>query len=60
MWGVLMSKLVVHGHLGRINEGVRFNEEITYRKSIDGVRFIDTFYIREQKGKQSKSFMGEM
>ena len=55
-----MNKLVVHEHLGRINEGVRFNEEIAYKKSIDSVRFIDTFYIKEQKGKQSKSFMGEM
>lgn len=53
-----MSKLVIHKHLGRINEGVRYNGEVLYKQSTDRIWFIDTFFIKENRGKQSISFIG--
>ena len=55
-----MSKLIIHRGLGQMGVGLRLNEEITYKESIDSIRFIDTFYITGARGKQNKSFMGEM
>ncbi len=55
-----MSKLALHCILGRIEEGLRLNEDITYKSTIDSIRFIDTFYITFSRGKQSISFMGEV
>ncbi len=55
-----MSKLIIHKALGRMGLGLRFNEEIAYKESIDSIRFIDTFYMTGVRGKQNKSYMGEL
>lgn len=47
----MARKLTIHTRFGKMEYGLRFNEDVVYEEKSDSIKFIDIFYIKFDRRK---------
>jgi hypothetical protein len=47
----MARKLAIHRRFGKIEGGLRLNEDIVYKEKSDSIKFVDMFYMKFDRRK---------